>query len=142
MTRCKVCGQIIHLGESYFSLSSSFFHSDCLLDNYTVSEVLELLSIEEMAMSPFDSLDSSCSYYLLGKGKNIRVTKDFYEYFVKRFSFFREVIFHLSEYKAKNNISDLENDQTMLEWWALNFERQGNFLNGAFPSGYKNDKCT
>lgn len=140
MTRCKVCGQIIHLGESYFSLSSSFFHSDCLLDNYTVSEVLELLSIEKMAMSPFDSLDSSCSYCLLGKGKNIRVTRDFYEYFVKRFSFFREIISRLSEYKAKNNIFSLKNDQTTLERWALNYERQGNFLNGVFPSGYENDK--
>lgn len=140
LTRCNVCGQIIHLGESYFSLSGSFFHSDCLLDNYTVGDVFKLLGIEDRAMSPFDSLDSYSQYCFLGKNKNIRITRDFYEYFVKRFSFFRMIISYLSSFKQENNISDFENDQGLLERWALEYERQGNFLNGAFPAGCKDDK--
>ena len=141
MTRCNVCGQNIHLGESYFSLSGSFFHSDCLLDNYTVSDVFNLLGIEKMSMSPFDRLNDKTEYYLLGINKNVRVTRDFYDYFVKRFSFFREIISRLSKFKMDKSISDFENDQGLLERWALEYERQGNLLNGAIPTGCDNDKC-
>ena len=142
LTYCNVCGQNIHLGESYFSLSGSFFHSDCLLDNYTVSDVFKLLGIKPSAMTPFDSLTAKKEYYLLGKEKNVRVTREFYDYFVKRFTCFREVISKLSEFKAENNITAFENDQGLLERWALTCECQGNFLNGDKPTGCYNDKCS
>ena len=141
LTYCDLCGQNIHLGESYFSLSGSFFHSDCLLDNYTVGDVLKLLGIEPLAMTPFDSLTAKKEYYLLGNEKNVRVTREFYEYFVKRFKCFREVISKLSEFKTENNITVFENDQGLLERWALNYVRQGNFLNRDNPTGYYNDNC-
>ena len=139
LTYCDLCGQNIHLGESYFSLSGSFFHSDCLLDNYTVSDIFKLLNISAHLMSPFDMTDFT-EYYILGTYKNVRVTKEFYDYFVKRFGFYQKIIQLLSHFKREKGIASFDLDQATLERWALNYECQGNFLNWDKPSGCRNDK--
>ena len=41
--RCGCCGDGICDGEGYYKIGKSYFHMECLLDNYSNDELLSLL---------------------------------------------------------------------------------------------------
>lgn len=119
---CQCCGESINKGEGYYSLEDNHFHSDCLLDNYSAYDVLSILGIEERIAPQLPQFNST--WLTIGKYKNIRVLKGFYDYFCARFSFYKEIVESFSELKHKNGITTNQSDQATLEKWALKKERQ------------------
>lgn len=114
---CAYCGEEITNGEEYYSLSSNHFHSDCLLDNYSLPEALELLGIDKETACGKPLFDPR--QITLGKHQNVRLLIGFYDYFKTRFKNHKELIERLSEEKHKNQLSASLSDQAILEHWAL-----------------------
>lgn len=45
--RCRFCKQGIYQGELFYDIYGEKFHTDCVSENYTAREMLELVGIKE-----------------------------------------------------------------------------------------------
>lgn len=43
---CEQCKEGIYNGERYYEINNKHYHRDCLLDNFSTSELLELMKSE------------------------------------------------------------------------------------------------
>ncbi|MBQ7788657.1 MAG: hypothetical protein IJ398_03285 [Clostridia bacterium] len=117
---CKICGEAFLENESILSLGNECFHYECITDNYSASELLELLGIFPLPFVPKN--DALGGQITIGKYQNIVVSARFFEFFKKRFKCARDVINSLSEYKRIKGITFFDSDQSVLEKWALKKE--------------------
>ena len=45
--RCDCCGKGIYNGEFFYNIDGKNFHSECISENYTTAEILELVGIKK-----------------------------------------------------------------------------------------------
>ena len=111
------------MGEAYYSLAGKLFHSDCLLDNYTLHEVLELLCIKEHYFAPLKKKDDK--FIEIGKYRNIQVLRTYNEYAKRQYKSYKEAVRALSSYKKERGVEAIyETDRHLLEKWLELYEKR------------------